>query len=211
MPTEVAVSTQDVELVELDVCQLNSVASLLFQTYQNDALMQRIFQVEKADYAKRLRAAIREELIAQWDNDQPIIAAMHDDALLGVVCLSKVEQQFGPASRWNWYISMLLTAGWVSTRYVLEKERQIKSLLKEQPCYLLSFIGVAEQYQHQGIGRLLCQAAVQEAVERGAVKQLAVFTSDQQQQAFFNRCGFSQQHALDVHDVPGALLTLSVD
>ena len=48
MPTEVAVSTQDVEL-ELDVCQLNSVASLLFQTYQNDALMQRIFQADKAD------------------------------------------------------------------------------------------------------------------------------------------------------------------
>ena len=38
------------------------------------------------------------------------------------------------------YISMLLTAGWVSTRYVLDKERQIKSLLKDQPAIDFSLV-----------------------------------------------------------------------
>lgn len=52
------------ELRYLVAEELKLAASLLYQAYHDDQLLMSLFQSDKADYEKRLRAAIREELAA---------------------------------------------------------------------------------------------------------------------------------------------------
>ena len=67
---------------------LKVAASLLFQTYYDDELLQKIFRADKADYDKRLRAAIREDLTSFWESGQSIIGIRDGGTLLGA-CLTR--------------------------------------------------------------------------------------------------------------------------
>ena len=84
------------ELTYLVAEDLKVAASLLFQTYYDDELLQKIFRADKADYDKRLRAAIREDLTSFWESGQSIIGIRDGGTLLGVACLTRPGKSFGP-------------------------------------------------------------------------------------------------------------------
>lgn len=194
------------ELMYLTAEDLKAAASLLFKTYHDDALFQRIFRAEKADYDKRLRAAIREDLTAFWESDQPIIGLRDGDTLLGVACLTRPGASFGPNRFWHWRISMLLTAGFLSTKQVLEKERRIQQAMPDVPYHMLAFIAVAPQYQQHGLGQLLVQAVDTLLQEDPESQGVGVYVTRDDYRDFFLKRGYQRRANINVAELNGDLL-----
>lgn len=194
------------QLVYLVAEDLRAAASLLFQTYHDDPLFQKIFRAEKSDYEKRLRAAIREDLTAFWDSGQPIIGIRDGSTLIGVACLTRPGKTFGPGRFWQWRISMLLTAGFLSTRQVLEKERLIQEAMPDVPYHMLAFIAVAPQYQSQGVGHLLVEAAKTVLADDPESQGVAVYVTRPDYLAFFKKRGYRIQAQIEVETLPGEVL-----
>ncbi|WP_404402528.1 GNAT family N-acetyltransferase [Idiomarina seosinensis] len=205
--TPSAVDSQSTgELVYLTAEDLKLAASLLYQTYKGDELFRRIFRADKSDYEKRLRAAIREDLNAFWENDQPIVGLRDGDTLLGVACLTRPGNSFGPNKFWHWRISMLMTAGFLSTKQVLEKERRIKQAMPDVPYHMLAFIAVSPQYQQRGFGQLLLKAVDSIVAEDSESEGVGVYVTEQQQRDFFSQRGYQSVATIEISDLPGELL-----
>ena len=116
------VHIEDVRAVFLTADNLKVAASILYNAYHDDPLFMDIFQAEKEGYEGRLRSAIREELDAFWDAGQPMIGLFEDSRLLAVTCLTKPGSSFSSGRFWHWRLKMLLTAGYFSTRAMVERE-----------------------------------------------------------------------------------------
>ena len=194
------------ELTYLVAEDLKMAASLLFQKDYDDALLQKIFRADKPDYDKRLRAAIREDLTSFWESGQPIIGIRDGGTLLGVACLTRPGKSFGPGRFWHWRISMLMTAGFLSTKQVMEKERRIQEAMPDVPYHMLAFIAVAPQYQQQGVGHLLVEAAKSAFQEDPESQGVAVFVTRADYQAFFKKRGYRLQAQIAFETLPGELL-----
>lgn len=209
-PDEI-IESIDEQLVYLVAEDLKAAASLLFQTYQDDELFKRIFRADKADYEKRLRAAVREDLTAFWESGQPIIGIKSGDTLLGVACMTRPGASFGPNRFWHWRISMLLTAGFLSTRQVLEKERKIQQAMPEVPYHMLAFIAVSPQYQRHGLGQLLVRAVNTVLAEDSESQGVGVYVTRDDYREFFCKRGYQPQAAINVADLPGEILFCPAD
>lgn len=194
------------QLTYLVAEDLKMAASLLYQAYHDDALLMAIFQAEKPDYDKRLRAAIREELMAFWEAQQPMLGVFDGDSLIGVVCLTQPGKSFGPGKYWHWRLKMLLTAGYVSTMQLLEKERLIQEAVGGDDYHMLAFIAVSPRYQQQGWGDLLVRAAQAALDEEPQSRGLAVYVTQPQHLKLFEQNGYELVQELDVGDVHGKLL-----
>lgn len=194
------------QLTYLVAEDLKMAASLLYQAYHDDALLMAIFQAEKPDYEKRLRAAIREELMAFWEAQQPMLGVFDGDSLIGVVCLTQPGKSFGPGKYWHWRLKMLLTAGYVSTMQLLEKERLIQEAVGGDDYHMLAFIAVSPRYQQQGWGDLLVRAAQAALDEEPQSRGIAVYVTQPQHLKLFEQNGYELVQELDVGDVHGKLL-----
>ncbi|MFU8784080.1 GNAT family N-acetyltransferase [Aliidiomarina sp.] len=197
------------ELMYLGQEHLATAASLLFQAYQNDPLFQSIFQVEKEGYAQRLRAAIREELTVFHEHQQPMFGLFHDDTLEGVVCMTRPGSNFGPERFWHWRLRMLLTAGYVSTKQMLEKERIIAEAMPVQNYHMLTFIAVHPNYQQQGLGDLLVHAARNELENHAESAGISLLATRSEYGKFFASRGFHELRSLQVGEIKGQLMFLA--
>lgn len=209
--TDVAEQNITGELVYLVAEDLKAAASLLYQTYHDDELFKRIFRADKPDYDKRLRAAIREDLTSFWESAQPIVGLKDGDTLLGVVCLTRPGASFGPDRFWHWRISMLMTAGFLSTRQVLEKERRIQQAMPDVPYHMLAFIAVSPQYQQQGLGQLLVKAVDSLLHEDTDSQGVGVYVTRNDYREFFVKRGYQPMAKIEVAELPGEILFHSRD
>lgn len=194
------------QLTYLVAEDLKMAASLLFQAYQHDALLMTIFQAEKADYEQRLRAAIREELAAFWEAKQPMLGVFDGESLVGVVCLTQPGKSFGPGKYWHWRLKMLLTAGYVSTMQLLEKERLIQEAIDGDDYHMLAFIAVSPRYQQQGWGDLLVRAAHAALDDEPQSRGIAVYVTQPEHLKLFEQHGYQPVKTLTVGQVQGQLL-----
>lgn len=194
--------------------ELKLAASLLYQAYYDDPLLMELFQAQKPDYEQRLRATMREELSAFWQAQQPMIGLFDGDSLLGVACLTKPGKCFGPGRYWHWRLKMLLTAGYVSTLQLVDKELLIQrsmthhlgDILNGRDYHMLAFLAVAPRLQQQGWGDLLVRAARQALADDPASAGIAVYVTIEQHLKLFFQHGFRVVEALNVGAVPGQLL-----
>lgn len=197
------------ELRYLVAEDLKYAASLLYQAYHDDALLMSLFQADKTDYEKRLRATIREELHAFWEAEQPMIGLFDGDSLLGVVCLTEPGKSFGPGRYWHWRLKMLLTAGYVSTKQLVEKEEIIQAAIAQElgleNYHMLAFIAVNPRYQQQGWGDMLVRAAQQALEDAPQSQGIAVLITQPQHQNLFATHGFTRVTTLQIGDVSGEL------
>src|SRR5690606_24808034 len=155
---------------------------------------------------KRLRAAIREELMAFWEAQQPMLGVFDGESLIGVVCLTQPGKSFGPGRYWHWRLKMLLTAGYVSTMQLLEKERLIQEVIGGDDYHMLAFIAVSPRYQQQGWGDLLVRAAKAALDEEPQSRGLAVYVTQPQHLKLFEQNSYELVQELDVGDIRGKLL-----
>src|SRR5690554_3892303 len=194
------------QLTYLVAEDLKMAASLLYQAYHDDALLMAIFQADKANYEQRLRAAIREELNAFWEAKQPMLGVFDDESLIGVTCLTQPGKSFGPGKYWHWRLKMLLTAGYVSTMQLLEKERIIQEAIAGDDYHMLAFIAVSPRYQQQGWGDLLVRAAQAALDDEPQSRGIAVYVTQPQHLNLFEQHGYQLVKTLQVGEVSGQLL-----
>ena len=200
------VHIEDVRAVFLTADNLKVAASILYNAYHDDPLFMDIFQAEKEGYEGRLRSAIREELDAFWDAGQPMIGLFEDSRLLAVTCLTKPGSSFSSGRFWHWRLKMLLTAGYFSTRAMVEKEEKIRSAMPAEHYHMVSFIAVHPDHQHHGLGHVLMGAIDSIVNEDSSSEGVGVFVSLPRYLKFF-RSGFYQQiSVITVSDVTGEIL-----
>ena len=132
----------------LSADELKLAASLLYQSYYDDPLFMEIFRADKADYEQRLRAAIREELNTFWQAQQPMIGLFNGEQLLGVACVITPDSGIGAGRLWHWRLKMLLTAGYVSTKQLLDKEQKIHAAMPADRYHMLAFLARNPSYHH---------------------------------------------------------------
>lgn len=185
---------------------LRVAASLLYQAYRDDPMFCAIFRADNEGYEQRLRSAIREELNVFWQCEQPMFGYYVGDTLEGVVCLTSPETGFGPARLWHWRLRMLLTAGYLSTRQMVEKERVIQQAVPFSRYYLLSFIAVHPRYQHKGLGPFLLRAVNTVLHEDEQAEGVAVLATRPHYAEFFSRQGYESITRLDSESVQGDLM-----
>jgi ribosomal protein S18 acetylase RimI-like enzyme len=181
-------------------------ASLLFVAYRDDPIFQSIFEVHKSDYEQRLRAAIREELNAFWDTKQPMIGLFSGRHLLGVACLIEPQKELPPNRFWHWRLKMMLNAGYISTKNMIEKEQRVAAAIPYNHYHLLTFIAIHPDHQHQGLGKYLVRAVDSYVNDNAITEGVAVFVTKQQNLAMFEHDQFSKLDEILVGQVEGTLM-----
>lgn len=150
-------SLDNISAAMLTAEDVKSAGSLLYLSYYDDPLFMKIFRAHESDYELRLRAAIREELTTFWHAQQPMVGLFNQQQLLGVACLTQPNSDNGDRL-WHWRLKMLLTAGYVSTKQLLEKEQTIHSAMPVEHYHMLAFLAVSPKHQALGLGHYLLHA-----------------------------------------------------
>lgn len=187
---------QKIKAVYLSAQDLKVAASILYNAYFDDPLFVDIFQAEKEGYENRLRGAIREELDTFWRAEQPMIGLFDEDRLLAVACLISPDAAFGAGRFWHWRLKMLLTAGFLGTRQLLEKEEKVREKIPAEQFHMLSFIATHPDHQDKGLGHLLMRAIDSVLAEEPASEGVGVFVTLPKCLSFF--AGGHYQHVTDL-------------
>jgi ribosomal protein S18 acetylase RimI-like enzyme len=196
----------NIKAVYLAAEDLKIAASILYQAYHDDPLFVDIFQVEKEGYESRLRSAIREELNAFWLAKQPMIGLFDEDRLLAVACLIGPDAAFGPGRFWHWRLKMLLTAGFLGTRQMVEKEQKVRDHIPAEHYHMLSFIGVHPDHQHHGLGHVLMKAIDSVMFEDEKSEGVAVYVTLPKCLSFFADGHYQLLEELEVGRFSGQLM-----
>lgn len=196
------------QLAYLAAEDIRVAASLLYQAYKDDPIFREIFKVDKEGYEKRLRAAIREELNVFWQSGQSMFGMYNGDTLEGVVCMTQPDQAFGPGRYWHWRLKMLLTAGYVSTRQMVEKEQQICASVPYKNYLLLAFIAVHPRYQHKGLGHLLIAASEALLTDKPDAEGVVALATRPEYESFLAHQGFTPVNVVKVGPIEGQLMAL---
>lgn len=185
---------------------INLAASLLYVSYKDDPIFQEIFNGGKADYDKRLRTAIREELTAFWQSKQPMIGLFSGEHLLGVACLISPEAGLEPNRFWHWRLKMMLNAGFLSTRNMIEKEKRVAEAIPNQHYHLLTFIAVHPDHQSHGLGHYLIKAVDTIVDENELSEGVAVFVTAKQNKPLFDDDNYQELSEITIGAVTGTLM-----
>jgi hypothetical protein len=186
--------------------ELHIAASILFNAYQNDPLFGDIFKAEEEGYKDRLRAAIREEIHTYWDAHQPIIGIYDGERIIAVACLIAPGAAFGEGRHWHWRLRMMLTAGFIGTKQLLEKEKKVRATIPATNFHMLSFIGVFPEYQRVGLGHVLMGAIDSVVLEDEKSEGVAVFVSVPNCDAFFSSGNYQLIDDCEVAGVVGQVM-----
>lgn len=204
--TEKLTTEHDVKAVLLSAEDINLAASLLYVAYHDDPIFKDIFRAEEEEYEKRLRHAIREELAAFWQTRQPMIGLFAGEHLLGVACLIEPEKGLEPERFWHWRLKMMLHAGFLSTKNMIEKERKVAESIPHLHYHLLTFIAVHPDHQHHGLGHYMIKAVDSIVDENPLSEGVAVFVTKEQNQHLFNDDNYKVITNIQIGAVSGTLM-----
>jgi len=206
--TDVVAEKMDVDIraAYLTTEDLKLAASLLYQAYHDDPVFLEIFNGEKEDYEQRLRASIREELGAFWQAKQPMVGLYLGETMVGVACLNGPDDGVGSERFWHWRLKMLLSAGYFSTKQMIEKEKIILSAVPLKIFHMLSFIAIHPLHQHHGFGHYL-MAAVNTVLEEHLDSEgVAVYATTEKYRDFFQGVDYDFVKEVTVGNVSGSLM-----
>ena len=206
MPNQPALDLNQLKAQLLTPDELKLAASLLYQSYHDDPVFMDIFQAEKSDYEQRLRAAIREELNVFWQEEQPVIGIFIEQQLLGVACVTEPGSKLSGDRFWHWRLKMLLTAGYVSTRQLLDKEQKIHAAMPAERYHMLAFIARNPAYHHpEAMGHFL--KAIDHWVDLEPESQgIGVFVTLDKYLPLFHQDDYQKVCTLEFQTVSGTLL-----
>ncbi|MDX1392380.1 MAG: GNAT family N-acetyltransferase [Rheinheimera sp.] len=200
------VDLERLKAILLSADELKLAASVLYQSYYDDPLFMAIFRADEAEYEQRLRAAIREELSTFWQARQPMIGLFLGEQLLGVACVIAPDSGIGASRLWHWRLKMLLTAGYVSTKQLLEKEHKIHAAMPAERYHMLAFIAVEPKHQHLGLGHYLIHAVDSIVDKDTSSAGVGVFVTLDKYKAFFADDHYQAVTELAFNTVSGTLM-----
>ena len=185
---------------------LNAAASLLYQSYYDDPLFMEIFQADKSDYDKRLRAAIKEEINVFWQAKEHVIGLFVGEQLLGVACVVSPDFGMSVGRFWHWRLKMLLTAGFMSTKQMIEKEEKLRAAMIYDRYNMMAFLAIHPNHQQNGLGNMLIKA-VDELVEKDETSAgVGVYVTLEKYLDFFNSYDYEYVSSVSVGYVKGQLM-----
>ncbi|MBU1436781.1 MAG: GNAT family N-acetyltransferase [Gammaproteobacteria bacterium] len=190
----------------LNAEQLKLAASILYMAYHDDPLLMQIFRSEQTDYEKRLRSAIREDLAAFWDAGQPLLGLMQGDQLLGVACITTPSSALSGDRFWHWRLKMLLTAGLLSTRQMLEKEQKIHAAMPAERYHMLAFLARNPAYHQPSAMRTFLQAIDHWVDMEPESEGIGVFVTLEKYLPLFHQDDYQKVCTLEFQTVSGTLL-----
>ncbi len=197
---------QSLKVEVLNAEQLKMAASILYMAYHDDPLFMQIFRATETDYEKRLRSAIREDLAAFWQAGQPILGLLQGEQLLGVACITTPASDLSGDRFWHWRLKMLLTAGLLSTRQMLEKEQKIHAAMPAKRYHMLAFLARNPSYHHPAAMRTFLQAIDHWVDEDSSSEGIGVFVTLDKYLPLFQQHEYHQVARLDFQTVGGTLL-----
>ena len=195
-----------VKAILLTAEDINLAASLLYVSYHEDPIFKEIFQGNKPDYDHRLRSAIREELTAFWQTKQPMIGLFAGSHLLGVACLIEPQTGLEPDRFWHWRLKMMLHAGYLSTKNMIDKEKRVAAAIPNRHYHLLTFIAVHPDHQHHGLGHYLIKAVDTLVDEDELSEGVAVFVTAEKNKPLFNGDNYKELEDIGIGKVTGTLM-----
>lgn len=206
--TELAENKNDIDVTAsyLSAEDLKIAASLLYQSYHDDPVFLDIFDANKDDYEQRLRASIREELNAFWQAQQPMVGIFMGESMVGVACLNSPDERLNSNRFWHWRLKMLLSAGYFSTKQMIEKEKAILNAVPLETFHMLSFIAIHPLHQHHGLGHYLASAVNTVLEEHPTSEGVVVFATNKKYQEFFKDVDYTLEKELTVGKVSGSLM-----
>tara|TARA_R110000868_G_scaffold1627_1_gene12978 strand:+ start:958 stop:1602 length:645 start_codon:yes stop_codon:yes gene_type:complete len=196
----------NIKAIFLTAEDLKIAASILYLAYHDDPLFINIFEIEREGYESRLRSAIREELNAFWQTKQPMIGLFDGDRLLAVACLIEPSTTLEPNRFWHWRLKMLLTAGFLGTKQMVEKESVVREHMPSQYFHMLSFIGVHPDQQHHGLGHLLMGAIDSVMLEDPKSEGVGMFVTLPKCLSFFADGNYQLIEELQVGRIKGHVM-----
>jgi len=189
---------------------ISTAASLIYQAYHDDPVLQNMLSYSedgKSVYEKKLRSLIREELSSFWQEKQPLIGLYRNDKLKGVACVFESNSQLQAQRYWHWRLKLMLSAGYLQTNQLIEKEQTIRDALKEQGnYYFLAFIAVDPRFHGQGFGRYLLRGLDDLVKSNKESTGIAVFVTRKEHKVLFKTEGFTSFKQLTFSRVDGELL-----
>ena len=196
----------DARAAYLSAEELKLAASLLFQSYHDDPVFLDIFNSSKEGYEQRLRAAIREELNSFWQAQQPMVGVYIGDSMVGVACLNSPDDSVSSERFWHWRLKMLLSAGYFSTKQMIEKEEKVHDSVPLKKFHMLSFIAIHPLHQHHGLGHYLMSAVNTVLEEHADSEGVAVYATSGKFRTFFEDSDYKFITDVTVGKVSGALM-----
>ncbi|GAB5380401.1 MAG: GNAT family N-acetyltransferase [Aliiglaciecola sp.] len=197
---------ENIKAIYLTAEDLKIAASILYQAYHDDPLFLDIFEGEREGYESRLRGAIREELNAFWSAKQPMIGLFEEERLLAVACLISPNSAFSPGRFWHWRLKMLLTAGFLGTKQMVEKEQRVREHIPHEQYHMLSFIGVHPDHQHRGLGHMLMSAIDTVMLEEQKSEGVGVYVTLPKCLSFFADGEYQHVEDLEVAHITGQIM-----
>lgn len=197
---------QDIRATYLSADELKIAASLLFQAYHDDPIFLDIFNSNSEGYEQRLRASIREELNAFWQAKQPMIGLYLGESMVGVACLNSPDDTVGSERFWHWRLKMMLSAGYLSTKQMINKEEKVIAAVPLNKFHMLAFIAIHPLHQHHGFGQYLISAIDTLLIEHGYSEGVAVYATSGKFRKFFEEMNYEFIKDLTIGKVSGALM-----
>lgn len=199
-------SNLDIRATYLSAEELKLAASLLFQAYHDDPVFLEIFNSNKEGYEQRLRASIREELTSFWQAKQPMVGLYLGESMVGVACLNSPDDSVSSERFWHWRLKMLLSAGYFSTKQMIEKEQKVIAAVPLEKFHMLSFIAIHPLHQHHGFGQYLMAAVNTVLEEHEGSEGVAVYATSGKFRRFFEEANYQFVKDVAVGQVSGALM-----
>lgn len=185
---------------------MNIASSLLYLAYRDDPFFKQCFNAQEDEYEARLRAAIREELLIYFDQNQPIIGIYDGEHHpVAIACITQPDAAFGASRPWHWRLKMMLATGFVSTRNIISKDSQVREKVPAQKYHLISFVAVHPNYQQQGIGQYLLSAVDTVVEESKESEGVAVLVTVDKYKSFFENANYQYIDKITVGSVVGEL------
>lgn len=186
--------------------ELKLAASLLYQAYHDDPIFIEIFNNSKDDYEQRLRGAIREELNAFWQAQQPMLGLYKGETMVGVACINSPDDTLESDRFWHWRLKMLLNAGYFSTKQMVQKEQTVLSAVPLKVFHFLSFIAVHPLHQQHGLGHYLMIAVNTILDEHPKSEGVAVYATSDKFKDFFNHVDYKAVKDVAIGNVHGSVM-----
>lgn len=185
-------------------------SSLIYQAYKNDPVLHAMLNysdTNKLAYEKKLRALVREELSSFWQEKQPLIGLYRNDELKAIACIFDSSSQLHAQRYWHWRLKLMLSAGYLQTNQLIEKEKTIREALKPQGnYYFLAFIAVDPHFHGQGFGSTLLKGVDELIALNADSSGMAVFVTRDEHISFFKSHEFQHFKSLTFKAVQGELL-----
>ncbi|MBD1584118.1 GNAT family N-acetyltransferase [Pseudoalteromonas sp. S16_S37] len=199
---------QDLSVRYLSPEDMSVAASLLYQAYHDDDVLRSVLAAnDNSSYEAKLRAFIREELSSFGQGQQPMIGLFNEQHLYAVACVLESETQLQASRYWHWRLRLMLSAGYLQTQQLIEKENTIRAALDEYGhYYFLAFIAVDPHVQGQGLGHYLLTGLDDLISSNADISGMAVFVTQTSQKDFFLSHDYEAIKALSFEKVTGELL-----